>query len=64
MIDTWDEARETFNDALDGNGDMTVAGLTFAPSKILATLDPIAYRCGLLDWLDAEGIDSDALIGE
>lgn len=24
------------------------------PSRVLAEMDPIAYRCGLSDWLDSE----------
>ena len=27
----------------------------------LNTLDPIAYKCGWIDWCDAEGIDTDEL---
>ena len=38
-----------------------VAGINFAPSDILRELDPIAYKCGWLDWCDSEGIDTDEL---
>ena len=30
-------------------------------SFMLNTLDPIAYKCGWIDWCDAEGIDTDEL---
>lgn len=30
---------------------------TFDPSRILSELDPIAYRCGLSDFVDAEESD-------
>lgn len=39
----------------------TIAGLSFAPAAILNAVDPIAYKCGWLDWCDAEGIDTDEL---
>lgn len=31
------------------------------PARILRECDPVAYRCGFVDWLDAEGVDSDGL---
>jgi hypothetical protein len=61
-IATWDEAREAYRDMLDEiYGELEVAGLTYQTSRVLEEIDPIAFRCGLLDWLDAEGIDSDDL---
>lgn len=30
-------------------------------SLLLDKLDPIAYKCGWLDWCDSEGIDTDEL---
>ena len=38
-----------------------IAGITFEPSTTLERIDPIAYKCGWLDWCDAEGIDTDEL---
>lgn len=38
-----------------------VAGINFAPSDILRSIDPIAYKCGWIDWCDSEGIDTDEL---
>lgn len=43
------------------DGPVTVGGLTFDASRILRELDPIAYKCGWIDWCDAEGIDTDEL---
>jgi len=37
-------------------GDVEIAGLTYATSEALKTIDPIAYRCDFLDWLDMEGL--------
>lgn len=44
-----------YRDALDDAGPVTVAGSEFAPSRVLAELDPIAYRVGFSDWADADG---------
>lgn len=38
-----------------------IAGVSFYPSSILNEMDPIAYKCGWIDWCDAEGIDTDDL---
>lgn len=42
-----------YDDALDGEGEVEVAGLTFYPSRIIEELDPIAYRCGFNDYMDS-----------
>lgn len=60
---------ETIRETVDAYNDMlnelhtwpTVAGSDFAPSDILRNLDPIAYKCGWIDWCDAEGVDTDDL---
>ena len=60
-ITTWDEAKQGFRDMLDEcYGDVEV-GVTIPASRVLEECDPTAFRCGLLDWLDGEGIDSDEL---
>lgn len=41
--------------------EVTIAGCTFYPDSILEELDPVAYRCGYLDYADSEGIDIDEL---
>lgn len=35
--------------------EVEILGVTFSPSQIMAEVDPIAYRCGFNDWVDAEG---------
>lgn len=60
---TWDDARESFDDLLDECGPVMVAGLEYMPSRVLREVDPIAYRCGLIDYIDSEGVDSDTLEG-
>ena len=48
-----DEYLDEYDSLLDEAGPVTVAGLEFYPSQILGKLDPIAYRCGLNDYVDA-----------
>lgn len=52
-------AHSEFDEALDESGPVMVAGMEFLPSRILAEVDPIAYRCGFSDWCDAENITTD-----
>jgi len=59
MITSWESAKVSYDMMLDEEREVMVAGLQFWPSEILRRLDPIAYRTGLNDYLDALGIDSD-----
>jgi len=59
MIKSWAAAKVSYDMMLDEEREVMVAGLQFWPSEILRRLDPIAYRTGLNDYLDALGIDSD-----
>lgn len=64
-ITTWEDAREAFEELLDDvYGDVILGGLPYSHGRVLREVDPIAYRCGLLDWLDGEGIDGDDLEGD
>lgn len=63
-IETWYDAEQAFDEMLDTNYPVIEIGyLIFSPSEVLFKCDPVAYRTGLLDWLDAEGIDTDELEG-
>ena len=31
-----------------------IGSLTYTPSDVLRTVDPVAYRCGFNDWLDSQ----------
>lgn len=42
-------------------GMVNVAGLEYDTARILDEVDPIAYKCGWIDWCDSEGIDTDEL---
>ena len=49
-----DDLQDQFDECLDEEGSIKVAGCTFYPSQILKECDPIAYRCGLNDFADFE----------
>ena len=52
---TEQELEEQFDDMLDEvYEDVAVAGYTYATSRALRELDPIAYRCAFNDWIDAQ----------
>lgn len=59
---TEDEAIKRFECSLadacgnDRDGCIDICGYLFDPASALKQLDPIAYRCGFLDWLIAENI--------
>ena len=40
---------------------VNIAGLEYDTADALDKLDPIAYKCGWIDWCDSEGIDTDEL---
>jgi hypothetical protein len=46
-------AVEMFEDALDCEGTVEVAGIQFNRSTILKECDPIAYNCYLNDYIDS-----------
>jgi len=50
-----DDFIDQYEESLNSEGAVQVAGLTFYPADIIKELDPTAYRCGLNDYVD--GID-------
>ena len=44
---------ESFDELLDCDGDVTVAGMVFAPSTILKNCDPIAYSIAVNEYIDS-----------
>lgn len=52
------ELESAFEDALtDSYGTVSVCGYEYGAGAALRELDPTAFRCGLLDWLDAQVCD-------
>ena len=48
-----DKHVDAYRDLIDKlDGEVTVAGMKFCASRILEELDPIAFRCGLTDYVD------------
>ena len=47
------ENTDEYDEMLDSEGDVTVAGLTFSPSAIVKEMDPTAYSCGMNDYNDS-----------
>lgn len=46
------EVEEMYREYLDDTGAITILGMDYYPSDVLRDVDPIAYRCGLSDYLD------------
>ena len=53
------EHEEDYKESLDSEGDVNVCGLTFSPSRIIEELDPIAYHCGLVAYVDGLDVSDD-----
>lgn len=53
------EHEEDYKENLDSEGEVNVCGLTFLPSQIIEELDPTAYRCGLIDYIDSLEVSDD-----
>jgi len=46
------DALDAYNEILDEvYGTVTVAGMEYETSRVLAEIDPIAYRCGFSDYV-------------
>lgn len=62
-----DVAYERYDESMDCEGEVDVAGTSFLPSKIIKEMDPTMYRCGFVDYCDylrrdgifIEGIDEE-----
>jgi predicted ribosome quality control (RQC) complex YloA/Tae2 family protein len=49
-LDTEDMYRSMLEECY---GDIEVAGLTFSAARIVEELDPTAFRCGMVDYIDS-----------
>lgn len=63
-----DDYDESYSESLDSEGPINVAGMQFEASRIIEELDPTAYRCGLVDYVDSMDNEYDPkfqeLVGE
>ena len=46
---------DQYDEVLNESGEIVAGGITFDPAEILKEMDPTAYRCGLLDYVDSIG---------
>ena len=53
------DAEQLFDEVLDAEGPVMVAGIEFYPSQILKEMYPVAYNLGLGDYLDAWGLTTE-----
>jgi hypothetical protein len=56
---TEQQAHQQWEDCLNQQGKIEIAGVTFDPAYILLEMDPVAYRTGFNDFCDAQGYDLD-----
>lgn len=53
-----DEAMDRYEDLIsECNPLVKIGGLVFNPGRVVRELDLVAFRYGMLDWTDAEGIE-------
>ena len=52
-----DDYIDEYEECYDADGDITIGTLTFTPSAIVRELDPTAYRCGLVDYVDSLSVE-------
>ena len=45
------DTEELWDDCLDEQGPVCIGSLEYSPSQVLKEVDPIAYRCGMSDFL-------------
>lgn len=64
MYETISETVDAYNYFIDDTHEtafVSLLGVLYRPSALLNAVDPIAYKCGWINWCDAEGIDTDEL---
>ena len=54
-----DMTNEYKNSLNDVYGEVSICGCTYEAGSALADVDPIAFRCGMLDWVDMRVLDGD-----
>lgn len=54
-----DAYEEEYKDMLDDMGDIEIGNLHYMASYTLKSVDPTAYRCGLIDYVDGLNVSDD-----
>tara|TARA_R110000751_G_scaffold245206_1_gene345226 strand:- start:14 stop:241 length:228 start_codon:yes stop_codon:yes gene_type:complete len=53
-VDYSREVYEMYDEMIDDcSEEVKIGNMTYSPSRVLKEVDPIAYRCGLNDYLDS-----------
>lgn len=53
--------RDRYDEMLDECCEpVSVLGMTYPVSQVLAEVDPVAYRCGFADWISCAGLDCES----
>lgn len=47
------EAEQLYKEALNEQGVIKIGNLAYEPAYVLKAVDPTAYRCGFLDYIDS-----------
>ena len=56
-----DNYEDQFDDMLDESiQEIEIGCLTYSPSHVLKNVDPVAYRCGLVDYIDSFDVEDSA----
>jgi len=50
------DCEKLFDQCLDENDPVRIGSLEYTPSHVLKQIDPIAYRCGVNDYVDSLGL--------
>lgn len=56
-----DDYINSYEEELDEQGDIVIGSLRYSPSYVLKEVDPIAYDCGLNDYIDSLEIEPEEL---
>lgn len=61
MFATISESVAAYDDMINESGPVEIAGYEFDAATALNELDPIAYKCGWIDYMDSLEVDTDEL---
>ena len=64
-IESWepdqDDYVEQYEEMLNEQGDICIGYLRYSPSHVLKEVDPVAYDCGLNDYIDSLDLEPEEL---
>jgi len=54
-----EDYEEQYRESLNEFGEVQIGNMSFEPARVVEELDPIAYRCGLNDYVDGLDVEDD-----